>query len=99
MKKLILTLLVVFLLVLSCAPSFTVRYGGNEATIGTPPIDPNHYSSGDEATVREKGDLLKTGYEFKGWNTERNGEGTTYQPHDKIIIEDDVSLYAVWEEE
>jgi len=37
-----------------------------------------------------------TGYKFGWWNTVANGTGTAYAPGTKIIISDDVTLYAQW---
>lgn len=37
-------------------------------------------------------------YTFKGWNTEKNGTGLTYQPGDSISLGRDLTLYAQWRE-
>ena len=42
----------------------------------------------------------REGYRFKGWNTERDGSGTSYSPDEiygAIDGEDDLTLYAQWE--
>ncbi len=41
----------------------------------------------------------KSGYAFVEWNTDSNGEGTSYEYDDKIIIKKDITLYAQWEED
>ena len=33
---------------------------------------------------------------FTGWNTQPDGSGTTYQPGDNIVINENVTLYAQW---
>ena len=38
------------------------------------------------------------GYRFKGWNTESNGKGKTYQDGDMVNLKEDLKLYAQWEE-
>ncbi len=36
---------------------------------------------------------------FAGWNTERNGRGSTFAPGDEICVYRDMTLYAVWSSE
>lgn len=55
----------------------------------------------DEQSVLEKNTFSSTGYYFCGWNTERNGTGTSYTDQQEVInlLEDDGSsttLYAQW---
>ena len=40
----------------------------------------------------------RTGYTFQGWNTEKDGTGTTYTADMLVgaVIEDDITLYAQW---
>ena len=38
----------------------------------------------------------KEDYTFIEWNTEQNGEGTSYQPGDHITLAQDTTLYAQW---
>jgi hypothetical protein len=35
-------------------------------------------------------------YTFLGWNIDPYAEGTTHQPNDSFIAEDDLNLYAIW---
>jgi hypothetical protein len=75
-------------------------YYGNGETSGFPPIDRNGYLSGETAVVKGKGSLLKTGYQFKNWNTKRDGTGETFNTGDVITIKNiNVFLYAVWEKD
>lgn len=41
----------------------------------------------------------KEGSLFKGWNTKSDGSGLTYQANDKIVVDSDVDLYAMWQED
>lgn len=36
---------------------------------------------------------------FKSWNTQKDGKGTTYNPGEKILLTEDMSLYPIYEEE
>lgn len=74
---------------------YTVVYHSNGAT-GNVPVDETEYNAGDSVTVKQKGDLKMTGYTFKGWNTEIDASGTTYQPEDTFEINEDTDLYAQW---
>ena len=38
----------------------------------------------------------KSGYTFAEWNTEDDGDGTSYEYDDKIIVKKDITLYAQW---
>lgn len=39
---------------------------------------------------------VKSGHDFKFWNTEADGNGVTYAPGAKYITNSDVTLYAQW---
>lgn len=41
----------------------------------------------------------KTGYNFTGWNTKSDGDGTNYDYDDSIKVTKDITLYAQWEVE
>ena len=53
-------------------PTYRVTYDGNGSTGGSVPVDATAYKDGETVTVREKGDLVKAGSSFVGWNTARN---------------------------
>lgn len=40
----------------------------------------------------------KSGYTFIEWNTKKNGNGTSYDYDEKIKVQDDITLYAQWED-
>ena len=65
---------------------------------GTLPVDSNNYTdSSNEVTVLGA-TLTRTDYNFVGWNTQADGEGTDYVAGDKFTITANTTLYAKWEE-
>jgi uncharacterized repeat protein (TIGR02543 family) len=77
-------------------PTYTVAYNANTGS-GTPPIDGNNYHAGDTVTVLDKGNLVKAGYTFAGWNTAANGLGSDRAAGSTFTIGNaDVILYAAW---
>ena len=76
----------------------TVVYNDNGKTGGSVPTDSNSpYIYNSEVTVLgNTGSLVKTGYEFSGWNTAPNGSGTTYYPGNVFNITESTILYAKW---
>lgn len=49
-------------------------------------------------TTLDKNPFVYEGFKFKGWNTERNGSGTSYVDECEIAISEDLTLFAQWEE-
>lgn len=43
-------------------------------------------------------EIRRDGYTFIGWNTAADGSGTSYAPGAVITLEDNVTLYAQWEQ-
>ena len=80
-------------------PTYTVTYDGNENTGGSVPTDSNSpYACGSTVTVLgNTGSLVRTGYNFTGWNTEANGSGTGYTAGKTFTISANTTLYAQWE--
>ena len=74
---LIFTLLILFAGCFLAPSTYTVTYNGNGNTSGVAPTDANLYEQGALVTVLGKGNLVKTGYAFVGWNTAANGSGTS----------------------
>lgn len=73
-------------------------------------LDNNDYSYGGSgnnevlsvtelASLFPKIDWSKSGYHFKNWNTERDGSGQNYYPHDIIGSVESFTLYAIWEKD
>ncbi len=78
-------------------PTYTVTYDGNGHTGGSVPTDSTVYKENDTVTVLDKGDLIKTGYTFAGWNTQADGSGTDHAVGSTFIMgSSDVTLYAQW---
>ena len=63
------------------AGTFPITFDANGALNGVVPVD-GSYTTGDPAYVipGNDGDLELEGYTFGGWNTRRDGSGTTYGP-------------------
>lgn len=77
-------------------PTYTVTYDGNGSTGGTVPATAG-YDKGATVTVAgNTGGLVKTGFDFAGWNTAANGSGTTYQGGNTFTINANTTLYALW---
>ncbi|HRG75970.1 MAG TPA: putative Ig domain-containing protein, partial [Leptospiraceae bacterium] len=80
-------------------PRFTVTYIGNSNTGGTVPTDSNSYLQGDTVTVKtNSGNLVKTGDIISGWNTQADGNGTTYTlgSGSFTMPANNVTLWAKW---
>ena len=60
-------------------------------------VDNKRYEEGDTITVKSADELSREGYHFIEWNTRSNGRGTSYQPGDEITVEDDITLYAIFD--
>lgn len=77
--------------------TYSITYNANEATSGTAPST-TIADAGSNATVASNtGSLERTGYNFSGWNTQANGEGTDYAEGATInSIAQDYTLYAKW---
>ena len=42
--------------------------------------------------------FVREGYEFVSFNTAPDGSGTSYQSGDSIVLSEDITLYAIWEQ-
>lgn len=82
-------------------PTYIVKYDENGSTSGIIPLDPNFYEEGAVVTVKEnEGRLLKNGSAFVGWNTARDGSGTSYAGNTAFNMGSaNVTLYAQWKED
>jgi uncharacterized repeat protein (TIGR02543 family) len=68
----------------------------NGATAGTVPISLT-VEAGYYLSLPDQGTLRKEGYTFTGWNTRSNGTGTFYRAWASFIVNEDTTLYAMWE--
>ena len=83
----------------SSSPSFTytVTYVGNTNTSGVAPADGSSpYTPGSSVTILGVNTLVKSGYQFAGWNTAADGSGTNYVGGDTFTINANTTLYAQW---
>ncbi len=51
------------------------------------------------ATRLKKNEFTRDGYEFKNWNTEADGSGTSYADEDNITANTNLTLYAQWKKD
>ncbi|MGL4383358.1 MAG: InlB B-repeat-containing protein, partial [Bacilli bacterium] len=78
---------------------YTITYFGNTNTSGNVPLDSgNPYYVNSNVIVLGLGDLRKENYSFKEWNTQADGEGTTYNAGSSFAITANTNLYAIWKE-
>jgi len=79
-------------------PTYRVSYNSNGATGGSVPGDVNAYEQGAIVTVLgNTGNLVRSGYNFSGWNTQADGNGTDHEAGDTFTIgSSNVILYAKW---
>lgn len=86
--------------------TYSVTYDANNSSSGSGSImcsDPNDYTSADTVTIMGEaelfplmGNLVKSGCDFDGWNTQADGKGIDYLPGQEINLTDDLYLYAKW---
>lgn len=77
--------------------SYKVAYDKNGATTGDVPSN-MFYEKGDTVTIQgNSGKLMRKGYTFTGWDTQSDGQGTTYKADETFLIgAANVTLYAKW---
>ncbi|HEV8025330.1 MAG TPA: choice-of-anchor D domain-containing protein, partial [Candidatus Nanopelagicales bacterium] len=78
------------------ATTYSITYNANGATLGSAPSDATTYNFNQQATISGAGTLVRTGYEFSGWNTSAVGVGTAYSVGATPAITADMTLYAQW---
>ena len=81
------------------AGTYSVTYDGNGSTGGSAPTDGTAYASGATVTVEGANTLVKRGWLFSCWNTQDDGEGTSYNPGETFTIAANTTLYAIWEDD
>ncbi|MCR8669309.1 HYR domain-containing protein [Aestuariibaculum sp. M13] len=74
----------------------TITYVGNGNTGGTAPATQIQDAAISPITISDKNTLVKSSYEFTGWNTVANGSGTAYNPGDVYSQNANLTLYAQW---
>ncbi len=78
------------------ADTYTVTYNGNGNTGGTIPSAQTKTENINLTLQTNSGTLVKTGYNFDGWNTLANGSGTDYAQGANYIANAGVTLFAKW---
>ena len=76
------------------AVPYAITYEDNGGTGGGEKVTVPQY--GTVATLSGSG-LSNPGYSFEAWNTNADGNGTSYETGDSITITEDITLYAIWE--
>jgi hypothetical protein len=79
--------------IFSAITGYTITYVGNGNTDGTVPTGGTFSSS---TTIAGAGTMVKSGYNFSGWNTNSNGAGTTYLAGALYSAGTNLTLYAQW---
>ncbi|TBL71094.1 InlB B-repeat-containing protein [Paenibacillus thalictri] len=79
-------------------PTYTVTYNGNNSDSGNVPVDGGSYVQGAAVAVYgNTGNLMRSGYTFAGWNTQADGNGTSYAASSTLTMGTaNVMLYAKW---
>jgi len=72
----------------------TVTYNGNGTMDGIP--QPVTVDSGTVITLPSQGSMVRTDYNFVGWNTSNSGSGTDYAANSSYTVTNNVTLYAKW---
>ena len=80
------------------ANTYTIKYDGNGANSGSTASSTHSYDTAKNLTANG---YTRTDYAFTGWNTEKNGSGTSYT--DKASVKNltstnggTITLYAQW---
>lgn len=77
--------------------NYTLTYSGNDHTGGTAPV-PGTHAGGSTVVLPGAGTLVRSGYDFGGWNTNASGTGTNYNAGANFIMPAaNTTLYAKWE--
>lgn len=77
---------------------YQITYNSNGAASGDVPSDNQAYKQQTMATILgNTGNLVRTGYDFAGWNTAADGSGVNYSVGDTLLIgTSNVTLFAKW---
>lgn len=75
--------------------TYTVSIYANKSSYEEP-FDKIDVKEKQTYTIPDASGISRTGYDFKGWNTNANGYGTSYEPGQDIRITSSLKLYAQW---
>jgi len=74
---------------------YTLTFDANSGT-GSPPTAMSPLG-GETVEIPDENTLVRTGYEFVGWNTNAGGTGTPYsEGEDYVMPGENTTLYAMW---
>ena len=82
--------------VTATGPTYTVSYNINNATSGTEPSSQTKNHNVPLTLRSNTGALARSGYTFAGWNTQADGQGTSYAEGASYTDNAAVTLYAKW---
>lgn len=75
---------------------YSIAYDGNGSDSGIVPAG-GRYNFDTVLTVSASGDMARTGYLFRGWNTQPDGSGTHHDPGSPLRLPaQNLILYAQW---
>ncbi|MEG1844980.1 MAG: InlB B-repeat-containing protein, partial [Clostridia bacterium] len=63
---------------------------------GQPPIG-GEWAVGQDVNVEKATELSRQGYTFVHWSTDKNDNGTAYEPGSTIKMNENTTLYAIWQ--
>ncbi len=73
--------------------SYKIEFNANG---GSGSMDEQQADNGTDVTLSAN-TFIREGYKFTGWNTQADGQGTSYEDGASISITENVTLYAQWE--
>ncbi len=76
--------------------SHIITYDGNGATGGSVPANQSKIFGKSLTLQSNTGTLVKTGYNFTGWNTASDGTGTFYDIGSSFSVDATTTLFAQW---
>ena len=88
----------------TCSVYMYAEWTENQKTIYTVTFDANGGTGAPASMNKKEGEATnitsatptQEGYAFTGWNTTKDGTGTTYQPGESYTKDEEVTLYAQW---
>lgn len=76
---------------------FTIHYDANDNGEGTV-VPEDQIKDKDVDITLSTTEPTRTGYTFEGWATLPNGTVAQFKPGDTFTLNQDITLYAIWEE-
>lgn len=78
-------------------PTVRVFYEKNDPACGGNVGDNQEYVKGSEVVLQTSIGYNYPEHKFKGWNTAPDGSGDSYEGGQTIVLNDNLTLYAIWE--